>query len=399
MSKQKGFFTNIVCAMLISSLLLTVTLTAQVNAKQLDLQNNLEIMSVEIPNALNDFAIKNFVRQVQSIYNEANNYGFNKDEVIYFYLGEPFNCYTYENNNVETGEIFYYPIMFKDRVRGIYAVAKTQDGKYSATLEKGFADQLEKLKENKHNSRIRILATSNCVYAINSEDSVILSNNNGKDVELSSSEVKKINEIINDKKSIINLEKTVRISINPLKLNVKNTNSDVIIRRVIAGPENKYLNVNIVRQSGDTCWAATCAAIINYKKNKSLNDIDVAKYIYGSNWNKGGGINEELKAYHNWGLYPTYYSSAISYSRAVDQLQSGSPIDCGFYAYKNIVQNYGHAMTCRGYVEYENGNKYFSFIDPNKSSYVSLTAYDNTNNITYVFNGKTWYWCESLLGF
>ena len=34
MSKQKGFFTNIVCAMLISSLVLTVTLTAQVNAKQ-----------------------------------------------------------------------------------------------------------------------------------------------------------------------------------------------------------------------------------------------------------------------------------------------------------------------------------------------------------------------------
>ncbi|MBZ9637435.1 papain-like cysteine protease family protein [Clostridium sp. FP1] len=289
--------------------------------------------------------------------------------------------------------------MFEDKIRGTYAVTKTQDGKYSATLEKGFANQLENLKENSQYSRFRILATENSVYAVNSENSVKLSKDDySEDFELSSSELKKINKSIIEKKSITDMEKTSIICKDSTKENIKKNSSDVIVKSPSV-PENKYLDVSIVRQSGDTCWAATCAAIINYKTRTSLSDIDVAKYVYGTNWNKGGGIKEELKAYNHWGLYPTYYSNSISYSKAVEQLQAGSPIDCGFYAYKNIVQNYGHAMTCRGFVEYENGSKYFSLIDPNKSSYVSVTAYDNTNDVTYILNGKTWYWCESLLSF
>jgi len=60
---------------------------------------------------------------------------------------------------------------------------------------------------------------------------------------------------------------------------------------------------------------------------------------------------------------------------------SGSPIDCGFYAYRNVVMNYGHDMICRGFVEYENGSKYFSLIDPNSGSYVSVTSYANTSEV------------------
>lgn len=291
--------------------------------------------------------------------------------------------------------------MFEDKIRGTYAVTTTPEGKYSATLEKGFGEALESLKENSLNSKFRILSTKNGLYAVNSENSVKLlkEDDNNQVIEPSSSELRKINRAIIEKKSISDIEKTSIICEDSTKENVNNN----FIFNVISNPINKYLDVSIVRQSGNTCWAATCAAIINYETRSStrtsLSDIDVAKYVYGDDWNKGGLVKEELKAYNHWGLYRTYYSSSISYSKAVEQLQSGSPIDCGFYAYRNVLMNYGHAMTCRGFVEYENGSKYFSLIDPNSSSYVSVTAYDNTNDVTYILNGRTYYWCESLLNF
>lgn len=238
---------------LVSALILTSALTIQANAQTKNTQSKLEIMSIKIPDCLNDFAIKNFHNQIESINDEADHYCFNKNQMSSFYLGEAFNTYNYKNSDIDVGDVFYYPIMYKDKIKGIYAVTKTKDGKYCATLEKGFAEQLEELKEKQQNKKFRILVTENGLYAINLNTASLLS------------------------------------------------------------------------------------------KNSTQQEIDLVRF------------------------------RATGYQ--------------------------GHSMTCRGYVEYDNGSKYFSLIDPNKSSYVSFTAYDNTNNVTYILNGDTFYWNYSLQGF
>ncbi|MBZ9637436.1 hypothetical protein [Clostridium sp. FP1] len=81
MTKRSIFLTRIASVMLISYLTLSSAFNGQVYAQNFKLQPKLEIMSVEIPNTLNDFATKNFDTQIQSIYNEANHYGFNKVEL------------------------------------------------------------------------------------------------------------------------------------------------------------------------------------------------------------------------------------------------------------------------------------------------------------------------------
>lgn len=105
------------------------------------------------------------------------------------------------------------------------------------------------------------------------------------------------------------------------------------------------------------CWAATCAAIINYEKDTNLTAEEVATYVFGS------------------------------------PINSDSPIHMGLYS--DIG---GHSMTLRGYSKFNDGYILYSAIDPNYDNYVYFEGSENYYGSYYVLGGHNFYWERARMG-
>ena len=147
------------------------------------------------------------------------------------------------------------------------------------------------------------------------------------------------------------------------------------------------MSVNGVSQSGNTCWAATCAAIINYYRGYSLSDIDVVRYIFGSNWNQGGSWSNMQDAYNHWDLSASQ-TGAISFSSVKDNINDGDPMHI-----RLTSGGSGHSVGLIGYEEWVGshggGNeRILILLEPNGGVHRSVTL-NSSGNFNYNFGGGT----------
>jgi len=165
--------------------------------------------------------------------------------------------------------------------------------------------------------------------------------------------------------------------------------SRLVLGAVDRPTEYKTLNVAGVSQSGNTCWAATCAALINYYKGQGLNDVTVATYVYGSNWNQGGSWTQIKKAYNHWGLYPTQ-TSVIAFSKVKSNINSGKPMHLGLN---------GHSVGLIGYEDWSGSasgitDRILILLEPNGGVHRSVTL-NASGNFTYALGGGSNAWLKT----
>lgn len=151
----------------------SISTFAEKNEKDLD---SLYINTKDIPREMDKYARDNFKNLIKSAKKTPELYGFNKNEVNSFKLGQSFNIKKYENGDIISTDIFYLPILYKNNVRGLLAVTyDSETNRYIANLSKSFSDGLEAAKSNKSNKEpYTIVDINESIYTVNENNTILL---------------------------------------------------------------------------------------------------------------------------------------------------------------------------------------------------------------------------------
>lgn len=290
------------------------------------------------------------------------------------YLGKAFEIYNIKNQKATV----YYPLVDAGKIIAILQVSK-HNGEYNSALSKSFANNLELLLSQNNGEQYTLLTDTNSLYAYDGKTvKAIYSLNHAAPTYATRS--------AND----YAINTTRALSLQDLKIATKNSERST---QMLLGPiepyESKVLDVAGVKQQDATCWAATCAAIINYYKGTNLSDEDVARYIYGDNWKKGAFPKQSEQAYNHWGLYPSYIEGRLAFSGIKQNIDYGYPLDLHLYG---PVLN--HEVALIGYEEWNDeygGDKVLVLLEPSYASHESVTLNSN-GNFTYVLEGDEMSW-------
>lgn len=283
-------------------------------------------------------------------------------------LGDGFTLLNVEENTFST----CFAVLLGEDMVAILEIGRDGE-KFYSSLSESFAKELQELLERKNNASFVLLT-----------DGVHLQAYDGKEVYV-------LFELYDDGTEFVDLSKKIKLNFSQLMdVNPKNKliiGSDLNVGRAVDGPRSyRTLLVKGVSQSGSTCWAATCAAIINYYKGTVLDDVTVAKYIYGNNWNQGGTWTEIKKAYNHWGLSPSQ-TGVISFDNVISNINQGKPMHLGLN---------GHSVGLIGYEDWRNvagsGNeKILILLEPNGGVRKSVTM-NSTGNFNYSLGGGNNAW-------
>lgn len=233
---------------------------------------------------------------------------------VYDYnLGAGFSIF----NVISSTESVCFPVIQNGNIVAILEVY--YDGKeFTSSLAISFAKELTQILNTSHSEKIIFITdgVSLQVYDGNKSYEIYKQFDNSKVVE--------------DLSEHLQFDYKSLPSIRGNELSEARISSYTVLRGIGGPTAYKTLSVRGVSQSGDTCWAATCAAIINYLRGTQLSAIDVAKYVFGDNWDQGGGWSHMKDAYNHWGLYPSE-TGRISFDSVISQINRGGPMHLGLY--------------------------------------------------------------------
>jgi hypothetical protein len=357
----------------------------------------LNTLSDGIPTTVQNYAIAKLGLLLEPAKSNPIGFGFQKEEVTGFVLGNGFQLYNLKSDLLndlsdesvlEQTNNYYFPLLYKDKVRGFLTVSVNKNGECSSTLNKSFADKFNNMIKGSNGNFI----------IINSDDEVLAVDKNGKyllDDSMKKNknkveDVQKNNFIKNmslklKNQSSIGIANTVN-AVNTVDILKRMTNSNVMSSGT--GYFSKTLPVGVVMQvdSNGTrqpwCWAATVASITNYFKHKSL----TCQNVHDAFPSCDGGVRDVADAYLAYKLRPIAYST-LGWAETIRNIDNNYPMHV-YMAEGNL----GHAMSLIGYCTDAWGGRAYTLIDPNFSSYVSVTAYDDNSNVSYSLAGHTFTW-------
>jgi len=385
MIKKKKFLAlTITVSMLASSMFFS----PQISAKNLTTsKTGVNLITSTTPSFIDDAASNEFSNQISSILDAPEKYGFNPSEVKHFKLGHAFTCYYYNDSSLKSEKGYSYPVLYGNKIRGIFSLVKNSNGEFTSTLTKSFSEKLSKLNQD----NFIIVNANNNIFAVSKNNSILLEKSTNKSNsnfnKLSAAQLSKINSLI---KSQSTLEEDIT---NP----ISSTNNLNFSSKITAVASSKTLPVSIVLQGDHPwCWAATCAALINYDKNLSITKEDVVNYIFGSLVEEGGSDSDIMNVYKHWGLSPKEYTSPLSYNQTVSYINNNDPLNTLMYYDEGYSDAEGHSMSLIGYSSTRTGYKTYKMIDPNMDYYVSVKATTSGSNIYYSLDGYDFYWSETV---
>ncbi|MDO5590596.1 MAG: papain-like cysteine protease family protein [Lachnospiraceae bacterium] len=246
---------------------------------------------------------------------------------------------------------------------------------YTSSLSKSFATELEqRLLNCKKNSFVLIT------------DGIHLQAFDGSYVD-------EIYQIYDDGQQLSDLSTLLDFDISELPK--RSTYSDItttqsyshVLARGAAGPTSyKTLKVKGVSQGKHPwCWAATCAALINYYKGTSLTASKVANYVFPKNPEQGGTWPDIKKAYNHWKLYPSQ-TGVISFSNVKSNINSRKPMHLGLK---------GHSVGLIGYEDWvgaiNSNDRILILLEPN-GGVIKSVSLKSSGNFTYKLGGGANAW-------
>lgn len=384
--------TKILTKCLIFTMLMSFTGTT-VFAQEINntlVNESVYVQSDTIPEKVNEITRSKFQLFLEGIREEPQNYEIQANQIDNLYLGQGFNVFTVEEDNIKPKQIYYFPVILNENFKFIFTIILNSDGSYSATLGRDFANALNNLQKNAINDPYIIINTSKGeMFAQNSKDSLSL---NGEYLRLDQKNNVKlpINLSQNNKsdrliKNISNKFETLPIdasdTITQNNLSVKNPLNTL-------SSSGNSLNVGIVAQ-GDLpiCWAATVASITNYRNKYSL----TAKTVC-DNMNlpyQGVAPTVSADALNHYSVTSTYTATVPSQSTIMNNIDNGKPIymssDSTIGAHATTL--YGYMISTQGFV--------IRLIDPAYACFKQ--GFSNGATFTYDFGSYVMTWNRTVM--
>lgn len=309
-----------------------------------------------------------------------------------YYLGEPFTIFNVTSNTNST----CFPVLSNNNIKGILEVTEN-DGEFNSSFSVSFSKELEDFLKSGVMKNFVLITDGVNLQAFDGNNSVQIFKlyDDGKDnIEDLSSKFNESFATLSYKSPVNELNNVI----NELKYSndIKPTGVD--------GPRAyKTLNVRGVRQGNhDWCWAATCAAIINYLTDNHVSAFNVAYYIYPVNTNRGAGWPEIKKAYNYWELYP-YQTGVISFQRIMDNINDYKPIHLRLGYIDDNGHHHGHSVGLIGYEDWSGSyggynDRILIILEPNGGIHRSVTLNYN-DNFSYNLGSKDVFSWERTIEF
>lgn len=322
------------------------------------------VYSIETSEEMNAYAERIVIAHLYALYGEY-------PAPAKYQMGQAFTVV-----NVVTEEFFYfYPIICNDEIVLLLQVSQDINTKeLSSALCKSFSDEIDKLLEQNFGRTYWLITDGNHVQAYDGEKLVDLfrMTEENDDVDLSN---RFAASKIKGQVTVISKE------------NIINENANVIadnIARSSDGPAAyKTINVVGIKQSSENwCWAATCAALINYYKGVGISDATVAQYVFPTNPDQQAKWENMQKAYLHWGLTPSQ-TSMISFSNVKSYIDINKPMHLGLI---------GHSVGLIGYEDWRGPDCYDKILilmEPDTGGRVSVTLKSNGD---FSYNGYSNSW-------
>lgn len=366
----------------------------------LGLENNNEgiyINTPKIPAKVHKIVNNDFNNLLLSIKLQPESFGFDSKEINRLYLGKGFKSFINNNNMMEESDVYYFPVLHQNNVRGFVKVFENTNGEYGISLSKEFADEFGKLKgKNSKDDPFILVYSGGNLVATNRHEKIILDKISDKeDNSIHKLSINSINNI--PKKSenqIINC--LIKDNLVLSSISIKSSGSQ------------KYLDVPIVENRNDSgqprpwCWAACVASITNYLKDKNYSAED----IYDS-YKNYGSYDPEVKYYtlshgeiedvfEDIGFSRTKLdmNNSLNKSEIINEIDNNRPIN-SFLAGSNTA----HSNVIRGYCDLLD-TFYVAVMEPNEDYYVSYKTYYNPKYDEVYYNaeisGKFMYWKHTI---
>lgn len=342
------------------------------NANAIVINNPNKIISIASTEEIDNYANNIVKLHISALHRDKKYTRIQNNNISEYKLAKSFTSL-----NVKTNEItYFYPVIFNNNITFILQVNKDiKTNELCSSLSEAFSKQLENLLNNNSNKKYYLLTDSNTLVAYDGKTYTelyqVYKNNSKFDFSI----FKLLDFVKYD---------TDSLTINDLS-NSKNIFSSDIKYYVVDGP-NSYKTVDIdgVSQGNHPwCWAATCAAMINYYKNKDLTASEVANYVFPDDPEQGGTWTNMKKAYNHWNLYP-YQTNKISFSSIQNKINNDKPMHLGLV---------GHSVGLIGYEDWDNtyvDEEILILLEPNGGVHKSVTLKSNGNFNYYLTGNDTW---------
>ena len=295
-----------------------------------------------------------------------------RENIGEYYLCEPISIFNTVNNTYS----FCFPVKSHGEIKFILDVTKVEN-EFVSSLSTSFSKQLQLFLESERSGEFILLTDGWSVSAFNGIEKIDLLSFPQEKINKS-----KMTFFINHYQPLLK-----RFTLKQLDLN-----TFIAARAPVNIKSQKILNVKGVSQGKNPwCWAATCAAIINYEYGYSLNASNVANYVYPKNPGRPGGLTEIKKAYNHWGLYPKQ-TDTIPFNTVKYHINRNSPL------HLRLVGNGRHSIALIGYQEWDQnfGNsKILVLLEPNGGIRKSVTLNSN-GNFSYTLGGDRLSWQFTL---
>lgn len=351
----------------IFSMLLVLVITLGMSLPVLANENSAHgIRSLETQIELVEYAQNIFPKHLHALVDIGDLNGSVQDYI----LGEPFTVFNVKENTNSS----CFPVLQNREIVAILEISE-KHGEYNSILSTSFSKELNNLLEQRQLNDFVLLTDGVNLQAFNGERSINLFKlyDDGDEV----------GELYNDFRiPISSLSKVSSASDMGTELLANDYRYRSIRPTAVDGPTSyRTVNVNGVSQSGNTCWAAVCATMINFYRGESLSDVTVARYVFGDNWNQGAVWNDMRSAYNHWGLYPSQ-TGVISFSDVKSEINASRPMHLGLD---------GHSVGLIGYEDWVgshggSNDRILILMEPNGAVHASVRL-NSSGNFTYRLGG------------
>lgn len=326
--------------------------------------NDCELLIETPPENIIEYASDVSEQHFYNVSQDLKGYGMKETSLDNYGLGQYFSVYNIQNHKSS----YFFTIVCGNNIEGLMMV--NDDGELTSSLGKYFANELEELLNSNYNTQYKLVTDGNNIFALSSNNKKLLYSINPNNVT-----------DISYKFDNISFNNEEKICYSDLVTVVK----PLVTSNLIRGDVNRPLSYKTVEVKGvdqgnhPWCWAATCAALINYYKGNSLSASTVAKYIYPNSPEQGGSWTEMKKAYNHWGLYPSQ-SSRISFSSIKTNINNNKPMHLGLT---------NHSVGLIGYEDWEDRNMLI-LLEPNGGVKKSVQLKSNGNFNYYISGDDSW---------
>lgn len=333
-----------------------------------------KIVSIETSSELYNYATRTFPQHLHALLETGDL----PDSASNYTLGQSFSIF---NTETQTNSACF-PVLYNGEIIAIFEVS-TVSSEYQSSLSISFANELSAFLTSGQMKNFVLITDGVHLHAFDGNDSVGIFQLYPGEKAFTLSNSNYISSLFS---------KTQVTTTAYTDLTTSQSQFLLTPRGLVQPKEYKTVNVKGVSQGAHPwCWAATCAALINYYKGESLTAKTVAEYVFPKDSEQSAYWDDMKKAYNHWKLYPTE-TEVISFSDVKSKINSNKPMHLGLK---------GHSVGLIGYedwvgVPYENDSRILILLEPNGGVHKSVTL-NSSGNFSYNLGGGADAWLSTRI--